>query len=116
MGGGRLPGLEAGWPGSFVAPPPAACWPSVALVVMGMLFLARPLGRPARILSIAACAARARTGQPAHAGSGWLAADHQAGSLRTIKLARGGPEALPRRHRARGRHGAARRRSGPPGS
>src|SRR2546423_13698134 len=106
MGGGRLPGLEAGWPGSFVAPPPAACWPSVALVVMGMLFLARPLGRPARILSIAACAARARTGQPAHARPGWLAAGHQGGSLRALKLAPRGPEALPRRHPAPGRPGA----------
>src|SRR6058998_3476386 len=84
MRGGRLPGLEAGGPCSFVAPPLAACWPSVAFVDMGMLFLARPVGRPAGIPSIAAGAVRARTGQPgsgrlrlAQAGSGWLAADQE---------------------------------------
>src|SRR6266550_6180269 len=51
--GGR-PGPGACRPGRPAAPPLSACWPGVALVVIRMLFLARPVGRPARIPSIAA--------------------------------------------------------------
>src|SRR5262245_40078416 len=58
------------WPGSPGAPPPADCWPGLALVVMRMLFLARPKGRPARIPSIAGPAA-------AGPGSGRLAEDEE---------------------------------------
>src|SRR6185437_8952013 len=64
------PGPGSCWPGWPAAPPPADCWPGVAPVVMRMLFLARPVGRPARFPSIAA---------PAAAGpaSGRLAADEE---------------------------------------
>src|SRR5215468_1886273 len=57
-------------PGGPAAPPSADWWPGVALAVMRMLFLAGPVGRPARTPSIAAPAA-------AGPGSGRLAADEQ---------------------------------------
>src|SRR5512140_3198851 len=41
---GSLPGPEDGWPGPPLAAPPAACWPGVALVVMAVFSLARPVG------------------------------------------------------------------------
>src|SRR5262249_5113039 len=41
---GGLPGPGACWAGVSAAPPLVSCWPGVALVVMKLLFLARPVG------------------------------------------------------------------------
>src|SRR5262245_11607095 len=71
------PGPEPCWPGLSAGPPPADCWPGVALVVMRMLFLARPVERPARIPEHSGTGRRGSPAASQRRRSGRLAADEE---------------------------------------